>query len=367
MVIIVGTVAHTELRIKGDIMKRRAGQSIIVSFLVMAALAGCGSSSDNNSASGPTALVGSIQLSAVEKSTGTFNAQDYMEGAVSYRFNDTDSDAQTSVTADGTQFTSPELNMTISGAAIDYVAGNVDATKTYVFGVSGFDSGGYSLELNASFEITDTVDDAATTLQDIDVPSQVGLLASGITVSATATDPDGMQSVAVSISNGSSFTETRYAYPDADPGRIDVNETFPNGGDGNYTVTFTALGIVGGEGNRSYAVAERPVNVSLINDINGTLNALDLAGILDNLSTILHDLNGTLTGADISVLLGDINLSLHESNITISEEAVTALLDDINATLSDVNGTLGGTVIDTLIEDINSTLSDIGGTLLGLL
>ena len=315
-------------------------------------LGGCGGS---GGASGVSALVEGITVSVVEKSSGTLDAAAYFEGADSYRFIDTDGEPQTVVTDGGAAFVSPELNMTVDGSDIRYTAGNVETTKHVAFVLAGV-TGSKTLELNASFEITDTADDAATALQDVGVPASAGVLEPGVTVTATATDPDGMHLVAVALLRDATALETLYVYPETNLSRIDVNETFANPGEGNYTVTFTALGTDGGEGYRSIATAARAVNVSLLND---------LAGILEDINSTLSALGGTLTAGDIAALLEDINQTLHEGSVNIDEAAVTVLLNDINGTLTAALGSLGDTDLSTLIGDIGDTLTAIGGGVLG--
>jgi hypothetical protein len=209
-------------------------------------------------------LVENIQLSALEDTAGSYNADDYFANATSFRMTDTDGNLSTTVSADGKQFVSADLNITISDSDISYVAGNVETATTYTFGFVGLDDDGHTLELNATFELTDEMDDAAVELTDIEVPPTVATVTPEFTVMAAATDPDGMQQVMLELSKEGTLIDTRYAYPDANLSRIDVNETFDNPGEGNYTVTFTALGIEGGEGNRSIATVNRSLVITSI-------------------------------------------------------------------------------------------------------
>jgi hypothetical protein len=301
------------------------------------------------------ALDDSAALSADEKTAGMFNAGDYIANAASFRMSDTDDSNETAVSADGKQFTSPDLNITIADANISYAAGNVEVTTTFHFGLVGLDDYGHSLELNASFEITDEVDDAATVLKDIEVPQSVATTTPDFTVTATATDPGGMQQVTVELSKDGTLIDTRYAYPDADPNRIDVNETFDNDGEGNYTVTFTALGVDDGEGYRSLATATRSFEISLANDIVNFLRSVD---------ALLNDLSGPLGEEEIAALLDQIGTELGDFETLLSEEEINALLDEIATALDDTGGILDDETIDAILDELDTSLggllSDLG-------
>jgi len=336
-------------------------------LLLAALLIGCGEEDKKSGEPAPAALVDQIRVSTAEESSGIYYANDYMENAVSYRFSDTDGDPRTSLTADGKRFVSAELNMSIVGGNLYFVAGNVGVTKTYTFGLVGTNGDEQSLELAASFEITDGADDAATVLKNIAVPATAGVLMPEFAVSATATDPDGMLWVSVALARSGTPVETRFAYPGTDPGRIDVNETFRAEGEGNYTVTLTAQGVTGGEGNRSLASASRSVDVSLFNDINDTLGEGEINTILDEIENRLLAIDGTLTPEEIAALLGDIGNALRDGTLTLSEGDITALIDDIGSTLGTVDGPLSEEVITTVLDDVNDTLSGaVGGLLDGL-
>jgi hypothetical protein len=224
-----------------------------------------------------TALVDNIQVSAVENTAGSYDAGGYIANAASFRMADTDGNLTTVVSADGKLFSAPDLNITISDSNISFVAGNVETVTAYSFALVGLDDDGHSLELNATFEITDETDDAAVELTDIEVPTLVTPLMSEFTVQAVATDPDGMVEVTVELSKAGTLIDTRYAYPDANLSRIDVNETFGSPGEGNYTVTFTALGIDGGEGNRSVTTVSRSLLVTSESVSSPTIAMLDQA------------------------------------------------------------------------------------------
>jgi hypothetical protein len=302
------------------------------------------------------ALEASVQLSADEKTAGTFSAGDYVANATAFRMTDTDDNNATSVSGDGKQFTSADLNITIADANISYAAGNVEVTTAYSFGLVGLDDYGHSLELNATFEITDEADDAATVIKNIEMPQHVATTTPDFTVRATATDPGGMQQVMVELSKDGALLDTRYAYPDANLSRVDVNETFSNDGEGNYTVTFTAVGIVDGEGNRSVATANRSFEISLANDI---------ANLLDNVTALLNNVTGPLDEEGITALLAEIATELGDLDTQLTGGEIDALLGEIETVLNGATGELlDNETVNTIIEELDASL---GGLLSGLL
>lgn len=338
-----------------------------ISLAAMVALTACGGSGGGTTEPPPSLLevLADVNLSAVEATSGAFSADDYIANAALFYLCDIDDDNTTVLSTDGKRFTSADLNVTISDHNITYVAGNVDFTTSYAFGLVGLDSYGRSLELNATFQITDELDDAATLLGNIAVPSAVSLFDSNFTVTATATDPDGMLEVVVLLSKDGTLLDTRTAVPEGNLSRVDVNETFANAGEGNYTVTFTALGLISGEGNNSFATASRTIEISLAND---------LAALFSELNTTLNDLNSTLTSLELESLLGDLNTTLNnyastlgDLNSSIGEANVTTLLVELNTTIFDSGLPLTAEEIGTVIDELNATLTENAGSLLDIL
>lgn len=242
--------------------------SLLVSTLTFTA---CGFNDGSDSASRPLeALIENPSIFIPENTTESTDVSVYIANASSFTFVDNDSDSETTVSADGKSFISASLNITLSDNIITIVAGGVDVSTVYNFGIVGVSTASYfgmvgivgaddstnSLEVNATVEVVDAQDDQAVVLSDVVASSKV-TSGEDVSISLVATDPDGMETVTVEVKDSNdAILHTVVAYADGNISRainttITVNETFSNLEVGSYSFVITAKGLVGGEGERS--------------------------------------------------------------------------------------------------------------------
>jgi len=224
---------------------------LIGSILVALLFSACGGGSSSSSVKTLEVLVENPRFSIPETVSFSFNASEYIANSSTVIFVDSDSDADTAVSANAKSFTAPSIVITMVDDNVTVVTANVKTTTTYTFTLKGSDESNNSVETTVTVEIVDQQDDQAVSITDLNV-SETVIVGANAFIKLKASDADGMEVVTLDLNDSEgNLIDSDSIYSDTNLSQVDVNKTFTALEVGTYTITMTAKGVIGGEGDRS--------------------------------------------------------------------------------------------------------------------